>query len=355
MRQINNPYSDLKILCHPDKLNAILNRERTAPLYVRIKPTNVCNQNCNYCVYANDAVIDNRVVNRRTSIPWDKMKEILDDLIGMGTKAITFSGGGEPLCYPHICDALEIVNKNGIDYAMITNGQALLERERVALANASWVRISLDSVNKEMYKKIRGVDTYPIVMNNISKFAKEKNVDCTLGVNFVTTKDNYKSIYELCGILAEMGVNNVKISPLMVKGAPEYHEEIKGEVEEQIRKVKEEIVNSNFTLIDKYTDDASMDTDFKKTYSCCYIKEIFTVIGADSKVYYCHQRAYTKDGEIGDLTNQSFRKLWLSEETIQKFQKMNAQKECNFRCAFEERNQLLDSLVSMDKKHINFI
>ena len=77
MQQINNVYNDLKILCHPDKLDAILNGRRTAPLYVRIKPTNICNQNCWYCVYANDKVVENRSVDRRESIPWEKMQEII--------------------------------------------------------------------------------------------------------------------------------------------------------------------------------------------------------------------------------------------------------------------------------------
>ena len=61
------------------------------------------------------------------------------------------------------------------------------------------------------------------------------------------------------------------------------------------------------------------------------------------------------EGRIGSLENKSFKELWFSDETSEKFKKMLPQNECNFRCAFEERNELLDSLVSMDKRHINFI
>lgn len=356
MQQTNNPYSDLKIFCHPDKLQAILSRERTAPLYVRIKPTNVCNQNCSYCVYANDAVIDNRSVDRREFIPWDKMQEIIRDLHEIGTKAITFSGGGEPLCYPYICDTVDMVRNYGIDYAMITNAQALREKERSVLRAAKWLRVSLDSVNTEMYKKIRGVDTFATVIDNITSFAKEKDDKCTLGINFVVTKDNYLNIFEFCKMLSEVGVNNIKLSPLMIKGKiPEYHASIQKEVEEQIVRVKEELQRPEFVLIDKYTDDDSFDENYQKQYSCCHVKEIFTVIGADCKVYYCHQRAYTEQGMIGDLKGQSFKELWFSEETTSKFDQMDAKKECNFRCVFDERNQLLNDLCNMDKQHINFI
>lgn len=356
MNQEGNVYSDLKILCHPDKLNAILKGERTAPLYVRIKPTNVCNQNCWYCVYANDAVIDNRAVDRRESIPWEKMREIINDLSEIGTKAITFSGGGEPLCYHHIYETLDLVRDKGIDYAMISNGQALERKARESLKEAKWLRISLDSVNPEMYQKIRGVNTYSKVIDNMERFAKEKNNECVLGVNFVVTEDNYLHVYEMCKILSAIGVDNVKFAPLMVKGKiPEYHMKIRGDVEEQIARAKGDFQRADFAIVDKYTNDDSFDKAFTKKCRQCYIKEIFTVIGADCKVYYCHQRAYTEQGMIGNLMEQSFKQLWFSQETTDKFRKMLPQKECNFRCAFEERNLLLDSLVNMDKRHINFI
>ena len=356
MQQRNNVYSDLKILCHPEKLDAILNGRRTAPLYVRIKPTNICNQNCWYCVYANDKVIENRSVDRRESIPWEKMQEIILDLAEIGTKAITFSGGGEPLCYHHIYETMELVQRKGIDFAMISNGQALEQRAREALCAAKWLRISMDSVNKEMYQRIRGVDTYHKVLHNIESFAKEKNADCVLGVNFVVTKDNYLDVYEMCRILSSAGVDNVKFSPLMVKGKiPEYHLQIRSKIEEQLARAKSDFQSPDFSIIDKYTNDDSFQQNFQKKCHRCYIKEIFTVIGADCNVYYCHQRAYTQSGKIGSLEKQSFKELWFSKETSEKFQNMLPQKECNFRCAFEERNELLDALVNMDKRHINFI
>lgn len=355
MEQINNVYSDLKILVHTEKVKDILDGRRTAPIYVRIKPTNVCNQKCWYCVYADDAVIENREVNRRESIPWEKLQEIIQDLSDIGTKAITFSGGGEPLCYPNIIDALHLVQDNGLDYAMISNGQALEEEARKALANANWLRISLDSANEETYERIRGVKTYRKVLTNIERFADEKSKDCTLGVNCVVTKDNYTMIYELCRILSEIGVNNVKFSPLMVKGKmPEYHYQIESHVKEQIIRAKEDVESQTFKVIDKYSNDESLKDDFIKCPHC-YISEVFTVIGADCRVYFCHQRAYTESGMIGDISNRSFRDVWFSEEITQKLRKLNPQEDCNFRCAFEERNRLLESLVNIDKRHVNFI
>jgi len=41
------------------------------------------------------------------SIPKEKMMEIIDDAVEMGVNSITFSGGGEPFCYPYLLDAVE--------------------------------------------------------------------------------------------------------------------------------------------------------------------------------------------------------------------------------------------------------
>ena len=65
------PYSELKIFRHTEHINKFLRGERVAPIYVRIKPTNICNQRCFYCAYANDSLFDAREVNQRESISWN--------------------------------------------------------------------------------------------------------------------------------------------------------------------------------------------------------------------------------------------------------------------------------------------
>lgn len=148
------PYSELKIFHHTECIDKFLRRERVAPIYVRIKPTNVCNQKCYYCGYANDRVFDDRSVDSRESIPWEIMKNTLYEMKEIGVKAVTFSGGGEPLCYPYINETLQIVEDLGIDYSIITNGQALKGETAERLRKAKWVRISFDSAKKETYEGI---------------------------------------------------------------------------------------------------------------------------------------------------------------------------------------------------------
>lgn len=350
------PYSELKVFHHTDQIKGLINAERVAPIYVRIKPTNICNQGCRYCVYADDQVFEGRSVDRRESISWELMDRTLRELKDLGTRAVTFSGGGEPLCYHSIVKTLELTQKLGFDYSMITNGQALEGEPVDVLHHAKWIRVSFDSYESETYRAIRNVDTHSKVVRNIENFAKNKDETCTLGINCVVTKQNAGEIYNICKLMKSIGVDNIKLSPIAVKqGDADYHESIKDSVYAQIIEAKKQLEDSTFQIIDKYTDDMALDANFQKAYTRCYIQEIFTVIAADSKVYRCHQRAYTRQGEIGDLTQKSFKEIWYSQETIDSCRKWNACEQCQFRCAFDERNILLNDFMNLDRNHVNFI
>ncbi len=350
------PYSDLKIFYHTEAIRKLLNGERNSPIYVRIKPTNVCNQQCYYCAYADSRIFSDRHVEKRSSIPWDILSKTLYELKEMGLKAVTFSGGGEPLCYPKITDALQLVKQLEVDYSIITNGQALCGEAADLLRQARWVRISFDSAKRETYESIRGVGTYEKVIDNIRTFASIKDKRCALGINCVVTQSNAGEIYEICDLVKKLGVNNIKISPILIKkDQKDYHDKIKKYAMEQIDKAKMDLEDSGFRIIDKYSNDIALDGDYKKEYSRCWIQNFFAVIAADSKVYRCHQRAYTKTGELGDLAKRSFKEIWYDPETIKGGGTFNPEKECRFRCAFDERNRLLNDFMNIDKDHINFI
>ena len=156
-------------------------------------------------------------------------------------------------------------------------------------------------------------------------------------------------------MLKECGVNNVKVSPVLLKeDTTGYHDRIRHEVEDLIDKVKSQLADKSFCLIDKYSSDYALEQDYVKPYDKCYVHQFFAVVGADAKLYRCHQKAYTESGIIGDLTKQSFSSIWnglpcLSEDSF------DPKKECRFRCAFDERNRILDDFFNMNMEHVNFI
>lgn len=351
------PYSNLKIFAHAQTLNDVGEKKRVAPIYIRIKPTNYCNHKCDYCSYADSELGLRDSVNRKDQIPWEKMQEIISDMETMGVKAVTFSGGGEPLVYPYIEETMQQILNAGIDLSIITNGQMLKGKRAEILSNAKWVRISFDSANAETYARIRQIplDAFEEVCDNIRNFAQIKDKDCELGINFVINHENADQVYAMAQMVKELGVNHIKYAARVTKDLFAYHEPFKQRVIDQIHRAKAELEDEKFRVINKYEGDFDSALVFHRCYDKCYINQIFTVIAADSKVYFCHDKAYVKAGVVGDLTNRSFKDLWFSEETTKRYQEFNPQKECDHHCVYDDRNELLNMFYSLERNHINFI
>lgn len=351
------PYSNLKIFAHAQALQDIGAEKRIAPIYIRIKPTNYCNHSCYYCSYADNALGLRDSVNRQDQIPWDKMQEIISDIADMGVKAVTFSGGGEPLVYPYIVEAMQKILDTGIDLSIITNGQLLKGERAEVLTNAKWVRISFDSANAETYAKVRQLplEAFDEVCGNIDRFSRIKQSSCELGINYVINHENANQVYEMAQRMKSLGVNHIKYTARVTKDLFAYHEPFKQSAIEQIHRAKTELEEAGFRVINKYESDFDSVLVFQRCYDKCYVNRIFTVIAADSKVYFCHDKAYVKEGVVGDLRNQSFKELWFSEEAVKRYREFNPQTECCHHCVYDDRNELLNIFYSLDQNHINFI
>lgn len=351
------PYSSLKIFAHPEKIAALQNGERTAPIYIRIKPTNRCNHHCYYCSYADAELALRDNVNHRDQIPWEKLREIIADLGSMKVKAVTFSGGGEPLFYPPIVPAMQAVLDQGIDLSLITNGQLLTDERAEVLSGAKWVRISMDAADAETYTQIRRISSecFTQVCHNIRQFAKVKDRDCELGINFVINHQNAGQVYAMAELVSDLGVNHLKYTARVTKDLEQYHEPFKQSALGQIHRAIQELARPGFSIINKYESDFESCVIFHRPYYRCVINELFTVIAADSKVYFCHDKAYVSDGIVGDLQHRPFRELWFAPEVQERYRNFNARMECNHHCVYDDRNELLNNFLSLNKTHINFI
>ena len=357
MQEKATPYSNLKIFAHPDRLSAIVQGEQPAPVYMRIKPTNVCNHRCYYCSYADSDLALRDNVKSCDQITWEKMEQIIGDMGDMGVKAVTFSGGGEPLVYPHIIPTMQAVLERDIDLSVITNGQLLQGTIAEVLTKAKWVRISMDAADGERYAKIRGipVQAFDQVCNNIQQFSKIKPQECELGVNFVINHENFDQVYAVGKLVRDLGGNHIKFTARVTKDLDEYHAPFKENAIAQIHQAEAELVRDGFRVINKYEGDFASCTVFGRTYSRCIAKNLVTVIAADSKVYFCHDKAYVNSGMVGDLREQSFKELWFSEKTKERYLNFDATQECNHHCVYDDRNILLNTFISLEKQHINFI
>lgn len=350
-------YSNLKVLRDPARLGILRAGKVPAPLHVRIKPTNVCNHGCTFCAYRTGELSLGAGMNARDRLPREKMMEIADDLVAMGVRAVTFSGGGEPLIYPHIVEAVQRLAAGGIRIGTLTNGSRL--RGKVAdafAAHATWVRVSIDGWDGPSYARYRGVPegAFEKVLENLHAFAR-RGSRCSLGASLIVDRDNHRNIATLVRRLKMCGVEHVKISPCIVadSGAANnaYHDPLAAVVRDQLA-VAAALEDARFRVIDHYH---ALPEKFDRPYRSCPMANLLTVIGADARVYTCQDKAYTDAGLLGSIESVRFRDFWFSPENKRALRALDPAQICTHHCVADAKNRLLEEALAVDPDHAAFV
>ncbi|MFH1673085.1 MAG: radical SAM protein [Pseudomonadota bacterium] len=356
---MENVYSQVKMFHFHEKLKALTEGRVTPPIHVRLKPINACNHRCFYCCYRSDSLYLGELMNEKDMIPHEKMREIVKDMADLGVRAVTFTGGGEPLIYPYFAETASLMLDKGIKIASLTNGSALSgEVAEVLAEGASWVRVSIDAADGETLAKTRNISPgeFDRIVHNIEEFADNKHADCELGINFIVTKLNCDSVYNFIKFMKEKGVNHVKVSECVVstKGVDnnEYHKEHINKVLAQINRAEDELSNDTFKVVNKFHD---FDDKYEKQYATCPFITFLNVIAADLTVYTCQDKAYTETGILGSLKDKPLAELWTSNEYKQALRTVNPSKICNHHCVQHGKNLAILDYMSSDKRHLEFV
>jgi MoaA/NifB/PqqE/SkfB family radical SAM enzyme len=349
--------TNLKIFNYPEKLRSLPgDQDRVLPpIHIRLKPTNICNHDCWFCAYRQDDFQLGQTMVERDQIPLDKMMEIVDDLLEMKVEAVTFSGGGEPFVYPHLLRTAARLAEGGIRLGCLTNGSRLTsEAGELLAAKGTWVRVSLDGWDGPSYAKARHVkDTeFAKVLRNLAAFKGFKG-PCLLSAVIVVGRENAPHLYELVGRLAPLGVDSIKISPVIVSnsGAENhtYHAGHHQMVVEQLARAAADF--GHLTEIANAYDN-QLQT-FTKAYTWCPFLQIRPVIAADLNVYSCQDKAYNPDGLLFSIKDRRFKDAWMDNKA--QFLKIDPTRHCNHHCVAHAANKLVLEYLDADPGHVPFV
>jgi MoaA/NifB/PqqE/SkfB family radical SAM enzyme len=352
-------YSKLKMFHFPEKLDSLPLAQSLIlpPLHVRVKPTNVCNHNCWYCAYRRDNIQLGKDMVVREQIPKAKAMELVDDFESMGVKAVTFSGGGDPLCYPYLGEMIKRLSSAGIRFASLTNG-ALLKSEIAELfaAFGSWIRISCDGWDGPSYAGYRGVseNEFERVIENIRQF-KMMGDSCLLGVVIIVDRKNFTHVYDLVRMFHDLGVDSVKMAPCFISNHGDennaYHAPHFLKVKEQIQQAIADFASTRFEIFDSYYEQLCT---FHKDYAWCPYVQINPVVGADMNVYSCHDKAYNIDeGRLFSIRETGFKKGWTADKN--QFFRICPSRDCNHHCVVNEKNRMILEYLDLDKEHLDYV
>jgi len=297
---------------------------------------------------------NSKYFDKNKTIPIEKLKEITDDFVDMGVKAIEITGGGEPSLHPDFKKYLRYLSKTPIETAIDTNG-TLMSDESIALlfdTNLLWARVSIDASNKDTYSNLRHA---PIehwekawkTVENLVSHRKQQSIGCSFVVNSV----NWKEVYDFCKIANDYGVDSARISVAFTnKGKHILSDYQSNYVEELINKADQDfnlyLPNTFSTRVESLNNKPIQDCEY------CYIKDLVCIIEGSQKVYSCCSHTGTNHGIVGTLNNNRFKELWTKKEQWRR--DFNVKENCKCSCIYEERNKNL-SLLSVKPDHINFI
>lgn len=353
-----NKYSDYKIFAFPEKVQSFREGKVTAPLYVRIKPINRCNHACHWCVYSDGTLRPkdrpdkhlkagmHETMKEQDIMPTEAAIGLIDDLADIGVKAVTFSGGGEPLLHKDIASIMSRTIDNKIALSIITNGQLLNNDRADILGHAKWVRVSMDYTSAQQMVNSRNVPErfFTGVLKNLEIFSKNKQKSCDIGINFIITRDNYEGIVPFAKQLKDCGVENVRFSPVYVTNFKQYHEPIASRVIEQLAECQS-FCDENFSINTTYDLDSPSKSAVRPFNRCLYAQTT-CVVGADLNIYACHNTAYSKHGLIASIKDRKFSDAWFSEEVKEWHDKFRPCNVCHHECANHNKVALYEKLAT---------
>lgn len=109
-------------------------RGKLMPHHAQISLTDKCNLNCDFCSCSRR--------DRQRELGYLQAGRILRNLASLGCKALTITGGGEPLMHPYFGEILEECDQLRMKTGLVTNGLLLGETKRTNLLSLIWCRIS---------------------------------------------------------------------------------------------------------------------------------------------------------------------------------------------------------------------
>lgn len=176
-------------------LNTISNRARSLPVVI-LYVTEGCNLKCVTCSY-------------RKPLPgelsFEEITVLAESLKQFGLRHIVYSGG-EPLLrrdFPEICG---LFHNTGIKQTLLTNG-LLLEKRLLELQNVfSEIIVSIDGADADIHNRIRGVNSFDIILTGISAAVSAGE---NVSIRTVLQKQNYRALPEFITMARYAGVKRI--------------------------------------------------------------------------------------------------------------------------------------------------
>jgi len=333
-----------KIFYHPENITALKQGKRPFPITLEIDLTNRCNHNCSFCNYAE------RINTSRDSLDTSVLKTRLKEAKTLGTKAVVFSGGGEPMLHKDYFEIIDFTKQVGFDVGTISNGSIIAENNVDTIVKSlQWIRISLAGGDRDSYKKVQGVDQFDKIIENLKLLSDvkiKKNNQFNIGIRTLVTPENVHTLINLARIIKNFKINYLQF-------APDQYTTDKGlfwnnETTRTIfNEVKEILKTENINLLGT----AFMREQEKLDYpTTCYAHFFKGAILAEGDYAFCqnvkdHTQKDIQKYLIGNIYKSTLSEIW-SSDMIKDIESWVRPNNCGLFCKHMAINNSLEEVMN---------
>jgi len=277
---------------HWPKINDWLNSGDTNPVLIEISPTNYCNASCPWCFYIYEHC-DHKNNSKKVHIENIVMKKNLADIAKIGTKAISWTGGGEPTLHPNFNEFVKLAHESGLSQGVFTNA---LDYELNKIENPElldWIRVSITN------KGVEGIS------KKLIDFYKSKAPKTTIGACLSITKNMYDDLERMAEEVKSLGFDYFQIRPALQRS---YKDQEKLEIPTHLKKYETD--DFNIFLSEYKFEESVKPIEYKK----CLGHFFSPAINYNGDVMTCMYWLHNPDYTFGNINENLFSDIWQSEQ-----------------------------------------
>lgn len=320
----------------PEALYLSTGIDLTRPTLIGASVTNRCNYKCLQCACWR--------MKPEIEMAVDQWKAGLEGLREyLGRYRIQFVGG-EPFVKRGFLDIVEHCRRLGVDFGVMTNGSAFVNRrvvERFVKAGPILVSISVDGPTAELHDRLRGqpgsLKAIEAGIRNLRELRKEHDGAFPIRIKATLNARNYRTAPAIVDWAAAQGATSIDFEPVR-----EWTEETRGELWptlddcDELEGVVDELlqmqaaggpIETSKHKLRSMPDHFRRHTPSPEVQVCRIGLRAFS-INPQGLVSNCH---YFEP--IGDLTRQSAREIWTGEQAREiRSQTVACTRGCSYGC-----------------------
>lgn len=306
-----------KLLRHPQEIAKLRDGQRPPVLNVEIDLAEACNLNCRGCDFPD---------HYNAFMDWPTAWQTARLLKNWGTRAVVFTGGGEPTLCPQFRAIVHLFAPR-FELGLYTNG---VNPVFVEMADKfKWIFVSIDTSTaaKWAYEKRAPEALFHQVIANIGEAAKKT----TVGAGFLIHENNCADVADMVQTGLDAGASYVHFRPMYPSTNSDWQYDA-------IYHLEQVASRENVSVAwDKFYD----LWQWKREYTTCWASMFLRLVDAEGNIWACPTTRWKR--RLGDI--HTYKNLRAPLEITE---------DCRALCRGHSMNKLLDYIMK-DGPHDNFV